>query len=109
MPTVDIHFKNNISIEKGNKLMDSLSKILAEKLSCDENQLTEKDFSIRLHFPRGRMSDVEISIFAHDYQARVVRQDKIACETRDILCREFSELGKITVSLLLVNYGYSFE
>lgn len=108
MPTLDVKSKKPITTNVMEQMIEILSKELAPQLSCPGNILSKDDFSIRFQTVRGKMSDVEILIFADDNPTRAERHDQIASEVRDALSKEFPRLGKITVSLLLVRYGYSF-
>lgn len=112
MPDVKIELKSRlITSFKSEKLVKTLSKILAKELTCPENELTADDFSIKIYFPdqASQMPDVDISVVAHDYHSRVKKgSDTIAKNIKEAFLKKIKDMGEVKVSLYLRDYGYSF-
>jgi hypothetical protein len=108
MPIVNVYHRGPLSGMLEKDFTDLLTKTLAEKLTCEENQLTENDFSVRIFFtPHGRaLKAIEVDVFAEAYPERVANRDRVSKETREILGKEFLNSSAISVSVLLCKYGY---
>ncbi len=106
MPTINVYAKDRL---KEKEIVLKLRPFAAERLSCGEIRLTEKEISIRFIKVSGQMiGEVELEVSVHAFKERVEREDEIANELRDFLMKEFPELGDVRVWLKLSELGHSF-
>lgn len=112
MPDVKIELKSKlITSYQKEKVVNTLSYILAKELTCPENKLTAEDFSIKIYYPDScsKMPDVDISVIAHYFPTRVERgSDIIAQNIKQEFLKIIKGLGEVKISVYLRDYGYSF-
>ncbi len=109
MPTVNIYYKDEKNHSALKSVVNKLKIYLAEKLTCDDIKLTPEEISIRLVAVDGdsMMGDVELEITAHEFPARVEKQDEICHDTAIYIQKEVHSVGDVKVWLKLCQLGHS--
>ncbi len=108
MPTANVYYRDEKDHETLKPLLRDLKACLADKLTCGELKLGEKDMSVRF-LPvdgDGMLGNVEIEITAHEFPERVKNQDKICYETKNYVEGKAPSVGEVRVWLKLVQLGH---
>ncbi len=82
MPLVNIFCSDSSLHGQISGHLDKIQAVIANALSCAENTPSSDDIRIRgVHLDfNSKIAQIEIDIFAYDFEERVRRQDEIAKE-----------------------------
>lgn len=110
MPTVNLYFRKQNSKDKLQGFIPQLKTFLAEKLTCGEIKLTEKEISIRFIKTDGgeMIGDLELEITAHAFSERVKKQDEICRDVMNYIQKNIPSAGTVKVWLKLCELGHSW-
>ena len=108
MPTVNIFHQNNK--DELICLIKDLKLFLADKLTCGDIKLSEKEISVRLINIEGdaMIGNIELEIKAHAFKERIQKQDEICREVRTFIMGRYESLGDVRVWLVLSELGHSW-
>lgn len=110
MPTVNIYFANEKSIQGLQELTPKLKEYIAEKLTCGDIKLTPSEVSIRfVNVGGGAMiGRIELEITAHAFPERVKKQDEICRDVMNYIKKGGPSVGDVKVWLKLSELGHSW-
>lgn len=109
MPTVNIYYKDKKDHTALKSITQKLKIYLADKLTCDDIKLTPQEISLRYIAVdgEGMMGNVDLEITAHEFPARVRKQDEICYDTANYIQKEVPSVGSVKVWLKLCQLGHS--
>lgn len=108
MPTVNIYQPASFSADI-KPLISELKELIARELTCGDLAITDKEVSVRIITVGGEMiGELEIDIHAHEFEARVVRQDEICKVVRSFVMDKLPSVRDVRVWLVLSQLGHSW-
>lgn len=110
MPTVNIYYTADKHEAIVLSHIDELKKLIAEQLTGRDIKLGPGEITVRLlRSPaKGMIAEMELEVFAHSFQERVNKQDKICKAIREHLLQHVPELKDVRVWLVLSELGHSW-
>ena len=110
MPSANLYFASQAAADRVEpRTVESLRCFLAQLLTCDDIELRPEEISVRVVVvseSSQMIADVEVEIHAHEFAARVERQDDLACEVARFL--EDRNIAEHVVAwLILSELGHS--
>lgn len=114
MPTVNIYLYKELSHSTNNKIKELCSDLkpyIAQKLSCNDINLTPEEVSLRIiRIDEGQMiAPLELEVTAHAFPERIENMDSFCRDIAKFIKERIPEIPDVQVWLKLHELGHSWE